>query len=391
VPFPLLFGNPQDRSNRYPIETSDAVIDRRVVLRRSTSRRKRLVCIIANWIILAKEGGHTVATAYSHSRSESHRGDDPGAGWTSLTGASEIPHSSHTEKAPLLARIPDVAAKTRTASNLPAQSCSQDFRFDPPQTRSQGHRYYAAADALPSLEPLPSFESLPPLPTTATSKLKERSRSTPLNSRLLPEGNTFAIPSERIQERIPPILQFLVLFVLFTVAGTSALMIVQATNHETSVNAAATNVESSIAVPTAVTLAPSVTPTPPPQTAPTSAGPTNDVSRTRPGSPSWPSFPGATGSTSQANESVPSVATRTEARGTVLPALAPQATEGPAFASPPVSDQRTSPYPSTGMQHTMPQPLPPTSSAGKLPQVRTHDPPPAQARFSGSIGTVSPR
>ena len=284
---------------------------------------------------------------------------------------------------PVLARIPEISPKSLSAASRSyTASHAQDIRFDPPQPRNQRPRHRAVAD------PMRRSDISPPRTATAAEAHKEFPRSAPIQSKVLPTGNPFEIPQAKLQDRFAPVVQFLLLSVLFTAAGTSILMIGRKSGGQ-AVESSATNLDSAIAVPTAVTQSPVVEPTAVPETAPTAVGPANDVSRTRPGSTSWSSFANGPSVNAPTTDNVPAVA-RTEARPNSVstPTNPPEHRERLPLSNPAAAaNQQANPYPTTGV----PQAVLPTAGHAPLPQVRTFDPPPAFAQLRGDIGTVPPR
>jgi hypothetical protein len=289
-------------------------------------------------ILDAKEGTH-VATAYSSAPGDSERGARRFP-WTEPL-ASSAPRDAGRLGRAILAEIPDLT------SAAPASSAaySSQIRFDPPQPRGDRASHRAAFDR-PRLGDAP--RSTQP---SATSEIV--ARFAPAKSSVLPEGNPFAIPNARLHDRFKPLGQFVLLFVLFTAAGTSLLMIGRRQGAQPVVIPTATAIEASIGVPTAAAdAADQVTTMFEPSAAPAPAG--LDSGRTQ--------------------TAVAQVGVTTA----VGPASAPPA--APAEAAP-------APYPSTNFP---PVNLPQTVDK-ELPQVRAIDPPPAIARLRGEIRATSTR
>jgi hypothetical protein len=295
-------------------------------------------------------------------------------------------------------RIPEIVSPpVETDGPLPTLP-PLEIRFDPPQPWNEGRRYHAPASDIIHDD----FEQI----ESPTTKLFPRSETrrpsvARLRADLLPESNPFqplGSSSDAASERLTPVAQFMLLFVLFTAAGTSLLLMNQSSTEGRSPNKSAEHrleqVDPAVAVPTAVTAAPTLSP---PHTVeipplPVSAvGPVSDVPRVRPGSPSWPNFSPTMAESSTTNDYVPSVA-RAEDRPAgagprTIPATPRDLRSGVSPTTTPATDAPVPMYPSTGIPAT----VLPVADGGTLPQVRTDDPPTAIAKLNGSVAPVQQR
>jgi hypothetical protein len=281
-----------------------------------------------------------------------------------------------------------VSAESQPPPRPAATRRAAEIRIDPPQPRIAQVRRHAAAER----PPRPAVESrrrdIPP--DRRPAALNDFARTAPARPSPLPPGSPFAIPSERLQDQFAPLVQFLLLFVLFTAAGTSLLMIRKSPAAGAADSTAAT-VDPAIAVPTAAKSTsgerPSIeTPAP---VGP--SGPTSDVTVAPAEAPAPPSFALGPGRNSAAGRDadVPAVA-QVEARGEAPAFVAPPrpAAEGPAMPTqPPAGETAPLPYPATNFPPT----ALPSASDHTLPQARTTDPPTAVARLRGDIGKIPPR
>ena len=101
---------------------------------------------------------------------------------------------------PVLARLPEIEEPTKSrpsAADRPRATRSTDYRFDPPQPR----------------------------PYHLAGWREDERKSTPFSSPILPSSDPFAIPASSLHEAIAPVIRFLILTALFTMAGTMVLMI----------------------------------------------------------------------------------------------------------------------------------------------------------------------
>jgi hypothetical protein len=239
------------------------------------------------------------------------------------------------------------------------------------------------------------------LPSSHETPALSQRRNAPSHPTLLPKSNPFqpfAVASETHSERLAPAAQFLLLFVLFTAAGTSLMLIGRSATGDRAASSAdhrLEQVDPAVAVPTAVTHDPPLESSPPAESqlsTPTAAGPARDVTRVQPGSPSWPSFDTGPISDAPTNERVPSVARVDERRTEFEADLPEQKLSDPPTTlrqtTNPTTDAQAMPYPSTGKP---PIALPTASANGTLPQVRTDDPPTAVATLKGSVTPVRTR
>jgi hypothetical protein len=179
------------------------------------------------------------------------------------------------------------------------------------------------------------------------------------------------------------------LFVLFTAAGTSLLMIGGVSANRAPVDATATSADATTAVPTATAQSPDDQQPFESPTAPTSHGPTGGVTGMRPAPPSWQnSSAGPNWYSPPSPDGVPSIArTETITNSAVQTADSTAEPDRLPLSKPFAAEQPARPYPTTDFAPTMLLDW----GDGPPPQVRTHDPTPAVARLRGDIGNVSPR
>jgi hypothetical protein len=104
-----------------------------------------------------------------------------------------------TARWPVLVRVPDVSAELPAAAkpmHRSAPVAELEYRFDPPQTRAA--------------EPAVRVES--------------RWRQQRRESAILPKSDPFAIPAQTFHQNLAPVVRFLMLVALFTIAGTIILL-----------------------------------------------------------------------------------------------------------------------------------------------------------------------
>jgi len=180
-------------------------------------------------VFFATEGGNWVSTAHTFSYSTALPDPTGDFGDERSVGAAGT--------WPVLARIPDVSAAGRPA----------DIRFDPPQPDGWQAARHGAAHRSGLRETAPSRDR-------HESTESDPAHLTRRRSRILPAGNPFAFSDDRRQESLAPFLRFVLLFALFTAAGTSILIIGRSgrTANGDSTNPTATTADPAIAVPTAM-------------------------------------------------------------------------------------------------------------------------------------------
>lgn len=268
---------------------------------------------------------------------------------------------------PLLARIPDVSTSLRSLArpaNLDAALA--DLRIDPPVVRGLAGRH-GPADRSRSGDSALGRKRL-------GSDREEAWRRAETRSRVLPSGNPFEIPRERLHDKFEPatrffapVARFMLMFALFTTAGTSLMMIGRAPQLPAGERARppVATVNPTIAVPTGME-----------QTAVTLRS--IDVM-----APDTRTIPPIT-----ETETLPAVA-RTDARISPYfdPSDSPVAEEDLELHNDPADETSPLPYPTTKF---LPARLPSVND-GPLPQVRTTDAPLAVARRSGDVERVPPR
>jgi hypothetical protein len=112
---------------------------------------------------------------------------------------------------PVLARLPDVSEQLPTPrSSRAAAAGFADYRFDPPAGAEDkpAHTRQAAR---------PHVFQRPPQSDYHTRVARQ--------SPILPDSDPFSIPGTSLQERLAPVARFLMLFLLFTAVGTTAMML----------------------------------------------------------------------------------------------------------------------------------------------------------------------
>ncbi len=303
------------------------------------------------------------------------RPDEPDQQWTDLMFGPD-PAATTTEKPsrqtpPLLARIPDVSEELPgRPQNVFVARGPEAVRVDPPAPRVPTTRHSEADRA----RLCDVAVTLRPSPTPSARRFKPR----PLPKRLdvLPSGNPFEFPREGLPDRFAPAVRFLLLFVLFTAAGTSVLMMGQSKEMPPDrLNRPMATLEGAVGVPTAA----------------------EPASRNRPTLESLVPAESATTATSPSAstsliEATPAPA-RTEAK--LIPENERPATDlASDWPSKMPNSQRNSdetfsrsPYPTTNFEPVRM----PTAADGPLPQVRTIDAPAAVAARPDLDRLRSPR
>jgi hypothetical protein len=322
-----------------------------------------------------------VATAYSPTTADRERGPSGFQGTETVTSAATL-ETNRIGRAIVLAQIPDVSPK----SHIAGPGSSSKIRFDPPQHRSDWPTHHK------TFERTRPDDSQAGRKSTATGEII--SRFAPTKPRALPAGDPFAIPSDRLQDRLKPVGQFLLLFVLFTAAGTSLLMIGRPGDKSSAATPTTATIETAIGVPTAgaessdqvITSAPTIEQA----AAPMSAGPASDWAHSM--APPAAGRSSATGATAvpptPRADSVPAMARIDGNADAKLPASPPQPENTPpASATRPAAEAAPMPYPATNY----PAATFPETIEQQLPQVRTTDPQPAIARLRGDIRATSTR
>lgn len=171
----------------------------------------------------------------------------------------------------MLARLPDVSdpLPRRTArADQAAAAGFVSYRFDPPQTAHREAQRGESSSSAASPQPHKSTTA-----AAAQPHLLERGArgARAATSPILPRSDPFAIPRISLHERLAPVLQFLFLFALFTLAGTWILTTARHARTENELTEpAATAVHQSLGTKT---LTPAVDILDPPPAVPTAAGP----------------------------------------------------------------------------------------------------------------------
>jgi hypothetical protein len=187
---------------------------------------------------------HAVTIAYSPFTRTAERPTRPGDHWTEVVvGGPERPQDALVAR-PILARIPDVERTARPAPRVesPPQRAS-GIRIDPPTARGPAGRHVMERAVTQATHRRRRTESAHDLGR----------RQAPATSKILPAGNPFDGPSERLQDSMAPIVRFLLLFALFTAAGTFILTIGESSRTvEAERTAPMAAIDPAIAVPTAL-------------------------------------------------------------------------------------------------------------------------------------------
>ncbi len=319
--------------------------------------------------VFATEGGNRVTAI----RSSDAQNVDPQTGTPVAAAAGGEPI---VNRWPVLARLPDVTAQRHATSQMPAPSQQQtrpeevsplsrnaqqsaepkpepkltpaptDYRFDPPESFGP----HISTDQVAAASSTATTGS----PTTIRTHRPGTSRSAarhvrPARSRptILPSSNLFNIRSRGSTRKLATAVQFLMLFALFTAAGSS-LLLMQTTDRWTSADPteAPPAVDQATAKP--VTAEPSATRVP------------LDWDLPEPPSASRPHVPSPS-----VEESVRDATDDTSSQA--------------------LEDLVVPPYPTTAAP---PMILPEDVGQQSLPQVRTIDGPPAVARLPGYVREV---
>jgi hypothetical protein len=133
----------------------------------------------------------------------------------------------------VLARLPNVSVQTPAdppQSLRLATRSSTAYRLDPPNiadTPRLSHDPSTAHEPQTKFTPIISEgSSAPPQPHLhqRTWRVDQAAPASRRNSAALPSSNPFAIPSTSLDDTLAPIARFVMLFVLFTIAGTAILL-----------------------------------------------------------------------------------------------------------------------------------------------------------------------
>jgi hypothetical protein len=116
---------------------------------------------------------------------------------------------------PVLARLPDVSDEA-TGSPRAAAASVVDYRFDPP----------AGSDVEPARKHRPVEPHVLHRPARGEYRLRG-----PRRSPILPDCDPFSGSSSSLQDRLAPVVRFLMMFLLFTAVGTTALTIMGRAQH----------------------------------------------------------------------------------------------------------------------------------------------------------------
>jgi hypothetical protein len=137
---------------------------------------------------------------------------------------------------PVLARLPDVSSQTPNEQPQSSMSMrltarpSTSYRLDAPTVTDTPRR---SSDTPLELERQTKFtpiisEGPPARPQPhlhhRTWRVDQAAPAPRRNSAALPSSNPFAIPSASLDDTLAPIARFVMLFVLFTIAGTAVLL-----------------------------------------------------------------------------------------------------------------------------------------------------------------------
>lgn len=131
------------------------------------------------------------------------------------------------EKWPVLARLPDVGDRLRDSaarSNKAAAAGFVNYRFDPPQTAASRTAPVTSAARSVQSAGVAASGTAEPHVFHRSQRTDRRERLMRLDSMALPTSDPFAIPQSRLSDTLAPVGRFLLLFALFTAAGTAFLM-----------------------------------------------------------------------------------------------------------------------------------------------------------------------
>jgi hypothetical protein len=179
-------------------------------------------------------------------------------------------------------------------------------------------------------------------------------------SPVLPSGDSFAIPREPLHQKLAPVVQFSLLFLLFTAAGTSLLMIGRQVGEVPAAATVPVAVDPTIAVPTL-----------PAQAVRTAA------------SPQTLSAADLALNPNRTDSDVATAVSNVDR----APRAAEEAPTTPTPTSPAAVEAPAAPYPTTNFSPSkFPEPI-----KQVLPRLQTIDPPPSVARLRGDIEEVRSR
>lgn len=163
--------------------------------------------------------------------------ESEGRGAASAAGDAPDTSEQAHERWPLLARLPRVGAgprihRARSEAQAGAVSARQnvDYRIDPAETRYRTSPTESQAGSpretfRPTVTSQQSAATLAPRGHSSRAKLSAGSSSP---APLLPNSDLFASGDSSLHDAVAPLIRFLVIVALFTIAGTSVLLMYRA-------------------------------------------------------------------------------------------------------------------------------------------------------------------
>ncbi len=150
---------------------------------------------------------------------------------------------------PLLARLPEIpdhrTAEPRPSTRLLATTNTQ-YRVDTPsidnpisQSLDSDSQYERQASAARPLSDELSNRVPQPHVLQRTWRVDQASPAARKRTQILPRSNPFAIPSSSLDDALAPLARFVMMFVLFTIAGTTILVAGKANHSEPEINPSA--------------------------------------------------------------------------------------------------------------------------------------------------------
>jgi hypothetical protein len=272
---------------------------------------------------------------------------------------------------PLLAQLPDISdqgwTEPRHSTRLLATAAAE-YRVDIPNTDNRpvpsfdsDSQYEHPTPPMHQLSDGPSKHLPWPHVLQRTWRVDQASPAARRSSKVLPRSNPFAIPSSSLDDTLAPLARFAMMFVLFTIAGTTILVAGKANRSKPEITPPAAATTGPLLEPTTI-----IEPVPRaverPVAASTAAGPLGDaVVPPRAGTDNLPAFPDVFTMPSE------TLLGGEEASGEQVTSDRPAQDSSPAASA---LEFLTSPLTSTGRA---------------LPQVQTSEPPKAVAHLPGHI------
>jgi hypothetical protein len=272
---------------------------------------------------------------------------------------------------PLLARLPEIpdhrTTDPRPSTRLLATTTTQ-YRVDTPSIDNRTSRsldsdsqYERQASATHPLSDEPSNRVPQPHVLQRTWRVDQASPAPRNRSQILPRSNPFAIPSSSLDDALAPLARFVMMFVLFTIAGTTILVAGKANHPKPEISPAAAATIGPLLEPT-TTIEPVQPAVGQPVAASTASGPIGEATvQPRDETGSLPAFPDMFEAPSDAS-------------------LGGEETSGKQITSDQTVEESS---PAATALEFLTSPL--TGTGRVLPQVQTSEPPKAVAHLPGHI------